>query len=146
MSTFVSIRMSVDIHLEKWEQLKAEPAGRSNIYVIKSIPFYARGIAYGDEILTITSEEGYSPVFKSVVKRSGFSTVRLWIAESEDQEKLTEHFTELNTLLEFDGRLVTLAIPRNKYDEVVDYICTEKENGRWGAEEGFLIIDDPTAI
>ena len=124
------------------EQLKAEPTEKPDVFRLKSIPFYARGLAYEDEILVTTSEEGYFPAFKSVVKRSGYSTLRLMISKDENHEKLIEQFTKVDTLLEFDGRLVALAIPKHKFDEVSEYVCGEKDKGRWDAEDGFLIIDE----
>jgi hypothetical protein len=126
-----------------WEQLKAEPTEKPDVFRIKNIPHYARGMALEDEVLVTTSDEGYSPAFKSVVKHSGYSTVRLLISENEDQEKLIDHFTNLDTLLEFYGRLVALAIPKHRFDEVSEYVFNEKQKGRWDAEDGFLIIDDP---
>jgi hypothetical protein len=126
-----------------WEQLKAERVGQENRFKIKSIPFYARGLAFEDEVLTEKSPEGYHPVFRSVRWRSGYSTIRLMIQQGEDQQKLIDFFVRLDTLLEFSGRLVALAIPRHKFDEVSQYIYEEKQNGRWDAEDGFLIIDDP---
>lgn len=126
-----------------WEQLKGEPTGQPEVFRIKNIPHFARDLALGDEVRVTTSEEGYYPVFKSVVKHSGYSTVRLRISKDEDQDKLVEHFTALDTMLEFDGRLVALAIPRHRFDEVSEYVFNEKQNGRWDSEDGFLIIDDP---
>jgi hypothetical protein len=125
-----------------WEQLKAEPTERSDVLRIKSIPFFARGLAYQDEIRVGTSAEGYSPIFESVVTRSGYSTVRLMIEKNEDRQKLIDYFTGVGTLLEFDGNLVALAIPRDRFDQVSEYIVDEKKKGRWDAEDGFLIIDD----
>jgi hypothetical protein len=124
-----------------WEQLKAEETGQPEIFRIKNIPHYARGLAWEDEISVTTSEEGYYPVFQSVIKRSGYSTMRLMIEKSEDRQKLTEYFTERETLMEFDDRLVALAIPRHRFDEVSEYVCNQKNKGRWDAEDGFLIID-----
>ncbi len=71
------------------------------------------------------------------------STVHLMISKDEDQDKLIEHFTKLDTMLEFDGRMVALAIPRHMFDEVSEYVFNEKQRGRWDSEDGFLIIDDP---
>jgi hypothetical protein len=128
---------------KEWEQLKAEPTEKPDVYRLKSIPFYARGLAYDDQILVTTSQEGYFPVYRSVVSRSGYSTMRLMIAGNEDHQKLIEYFTQRDTFLEFLGNLVALAIPRRKFEEVSDFIVHEKQNGRWDAEDGFLIVDDP---
>src|SRR5437016_4416599 len=130
----------------QWEQLKVEQTQDPDIFRIKNIPFYARGLAWEDEVCVTTSEEGYYPVFNSVVKRSGYSTVRLWISEGEERQELIDYFTKRETFLEFNGRLVALAIPRQKYDEVMEHVCNEKDKGRWGAEDGFLIVDEQDSI
>jgi hypothetical protein len=126
-----------------WEQLKAEPTDNPSVLRVKSIPFYARGIAYDDKVSITTSVEGYYPVFDSVVKRSGYSTVRLRIKDQEDRENLIDFFTNSKALLEFDGKLVALAIPREKFEELSELIFAEKDRGRWDSEDGFLIIDEP---
>jgi hypothetical protein len=125
-----------------WEGLKAEPTDEPQTYRIKSVPFYARQVAYEDEVRTCTSVEGFSPVFETVSKRSGFSTMRLLIEETEDRAALTEYFTKRDCLLEFKGRLVSIGIPKAAFDEVSDYIGSEKERGHWDAEDGHLAIDD----
>jgi hypothetical protein len=125
-----------------WEQLKAEPTKMRGIYRIKNIPHYARGLAWEDEVSVTTSEEGYYPVFKAVVKRSGYSTMRLMIAATEDRQELIQYFTRHETFLEFDDRLVALAIPRHQFAQVSEYVCDQKDKGRWDAEDGFLIIDE----
>src|SRR5205807_8458545 len=73
---------------KEWEQLKAEPTEKPDVFRIKNIPFYARGVAWEDEVSVTKSEEGYYPAFSSVVKRSGYSTVRLMIQHDEDRQKL----------------------------------------------------------
>ncbi|HEV2963933.1 MAG TPA: DUF4265 domain-containing protein [Candidatus Angelobacter sp.] len=128
---------------KEWEQLKGERTKKGDVFRIKNIPFYARGIAWEDEVSVTKSEEGYYPVFESVIERSGYSTIRLMIENDEDRDKLIDFFTEHETFLEFNGRLVALAIPRHRYEEVMEYVCKEKDRGRWDAEEGFLIVDDP---
>ena len=130
---------------KEWEQLKAEPTTQPGIYLLKSIPFYARGLALEDEIATGSSPEGYSPVFTSVTKRSGFSTMRLSISQTEDRDEIVQYFNERGVLMEFDGSLVALAIPRDVFDQVSEYVCDQKNRGRWDAEDGYLIIDEPSA-
>jgi thioredoxin-related protein len=44
-------------------------------------------------------------------------------------------------MLEFDGRLVALAVPKERFAKVSKYIASQKKEGRWDAEDGFLIID-----
>jgi hypothetical protein len=129
----------------QWEQLKGEPTGIAEGFRIKSIPHYARGLALGDEVLTGTSPEGYSPVVQRVTKRSGYSTMRLMIKPSEDKEALISDFTKRGVLLEFAGQLVALAIPRDQFEEVSNYVCDEKDRGRWDAEDGYLVMDEDDA-
>ncbi len=105
------------------------------------MPFFARQVSYDDEVRTGTSEEGHHPVFEAVLKRSGWSTMRLLIAETEDRTALTTYFTSRDCLVEFNGRLVAVGIPKAVYDEVSDYIGSEKDRGRWDAEDGYLVID-----
>jgi Domain of unknown function (DUF4265) len=98
-----------------------------------------------DEVRTCTSEDGFSPVFESVQKRSGHSTVRLLVDEKEGRVLLTEYFTSHGCLVEFNGRLVAIGIPESAFDQISDYIGEEKDRGRWDAEDGYLVIDgDPT--
>ena len=125
-----------------WEQLKAEPTATPNVMRIKSIPFYARGLAYDDEIACTKSVEGHEPVFDAVVKRSGYSTIRLLIKKDENRDDLIEFFTGHNTMIEFEGRLVALAIPREEFDALSEYLFAERERRRWASEDGFLIMDE----
>lgn len=121
-----------------WERLKAEPTGQPHIFRVKSVPFFAREVAYNDEVCWCVSPEGYEPVFESVVKRSGYSTLRLLIAQDEDRASLTNYFTDRDCLVEFSGRLVAIGVPNATLDEVSEYIDAEKERGRWGAEDGYI--------
>jgi hypothetical protein len=125
-----------------WEALQAEPTTEPDTYRIKSVPFFSREVAYEDEVRTCTSEEGYTPVFHSVSKRSGYSVVRMIISETEDRAALTEYFTNRECLVEFNGRLVAIAIPKAAYGRVSEYVCAGKDSGRWDAEDGHLAIDD----
>ena len=127
-----------------WEQLRAEPTDKEEVYKLKSIPFFARGLAYEDEVSVETSKEGYYPVVVSVVKRSGYSTMRLCINEKENKGGISDYFAEHNCLLEFNGNFAAVAIPENAFDEMSEYICDEKDRGRWDAEDGYLVIDADT--
>jgi hypothetical protein len=126
-----------------WEALRAEQLADPNLYRIKSVPFYAKQVAYDDEVQTTTSPEGFFPVFEQVTKRSGFSTVRLWLHENEDRSAIVNFFAARGCLLEFElnNRLVALAIPERGFESLSEYICEQKDLGRWDAEDGHLILD-----
>ena len=125
-----------------WEQLKGEELNADGLYRLKSIPFYAKGLAWEDEVATHTSSEGYSPVVTRVTKRSGYSTMRLSIKATENRDDLISYFNKRGVFVEFLGYLVALAIPRNVFDEISEYVCDEKDKGRWDAEDGYLVIDE----
>ena len=128
-----------------WEQLKAEPTDVAGVYRLRNTPFYARGLATGDEVATGTSSEGYYPVIQSVVRRSGYSTIRLLISGDENRRALIDYFVAHGCSLEFCREvksLVAIAIPKTFLDEVACYILSEKEKGRWGAEDGYIADDE----
>src|SRR6185436_7145681 len=104
--------------------------------------FYARGLAYRDQVRVGTSAEGFYPAIESVVQRSGYSTMRLAINQTENKDALIEYFTRHGCLLEFNGSLVAIGIPKEAFEEVSEFICNEKDNGRWDAEDGYLVMDE----
>jgi len=71
--------------------------------------------------------------------------MRLSISQTEDRDEIVQYFNERGVLMEFDGSLVALAIPRDVFDQVSEYVCDQKNRGRWDAEDGYLIIDEPSA-
>ena len=127
---------------KNWEQLRGEQLRTNGTYRLKSIPFYAKGLAWEDEVATHTSPEGYSPVVTCVVNRSGYSTMRLSISATENKAELTTYFNERGVFVEFLDTLVALAIPQKTFDEVSSYVCEEKIKGRWDAEDGYLLTDE----
>jgi hypothetical protein len=127
---------------KEWEELKAEPTNRLDICTIKSVPFYAKGLGYEDEVRVGYSPEGYYPVVEEVVKRSGYSTVRLWIEGKEEPSKAVEYFKANGTLVEFLGRLVALAVPLDVLSETLEYIDREKQKGRWDSERGYYADEE----
>jgi hypothetical protein len=67
--------------------------------------------------------------------------MRLLITETENRNSVTQYFTSRDCLVEFNGRLAAIGIPKATFDEVSEYIASEKERGRWDAEDGYLVID-----
>jgi hypothetical protein len=123
---------------QDWEGLKAEPTGEPDQYCIKSVPFFARDVGWEDEVRARKSDEDDSIEFEAVVKRSGYSVKRIWIGESEDRSAVVEYFIERDCVVEAKGRLVTIAIPRDRRDEVERYIEAETGRERWDHEDGYL--------
>ncbi len=69
---------------KQWEQLKAEPTDSAGVYRPKSIAFYARGPAKKMRCAWGPSLEGYYPAVENVTRRSGYSTMRLWVSRRRD--------------------------------------------------------------
>jgi hypothetical protein len=134
-----------DFPPKEWEQLKARPTRVEGVYELESIPFFARDLAIGDEVKTEAIPGDFSPVVRTIHKRSGFSTVRIVISENEDREALIKYLTGLGCRLEFcreyEG-LVAIAIPAKTFEQVYDYLRAGRDSERWGAEDGFIAADE----
>lgn len=129
----------------EWEQLKAKPTHLEGVYQLKNIPFFARGLALEDEVVTQVVSGDFSPVVRSVHKRSGFSTVRIVISHDENRQALVDYLTALGCSLEFcreyEG-LVAIAIPKKTFQTAYDYLLVGRDSERWGAEDGFIALDE----
>jgi len=128
---------------KEWEGLKSEKTGQPDTYKIKNVPFFARDVAYDDEVQAVVSEEGDYLAFRTVSKRSGYSTVRLWMtSENEDSSALTTYLSDRACLVEFapnfGNRLVAVGIPRTVFSEVDAFITAGREKGRWDAQDGYI--------
>lgn len=125
---------------KEWEGLKSEPT--ANAYRIKSIPFFARGVAYDDLLTATKADDGDYLVFKDVVSHSGYSAIRLWLGEDESVEEVTKSLTDRRCLIEsapnFGHRLIAVAIPPAEFQETYLYIARGKDDGRWDTEDGHI--------
>jgi hypothetical protein len=62
---------------QEWEQLWSWPTEAG--YRIGNIPFFAKGVARGDVVSAIKTDQGWL-CFDRMVSRSGNSTFRIWLA------------------------------------------------------------------
>lgn len=99
-------RVKVVVKLEKdeddyppadYEGLWALPAGEG-LFRIDNVPFFARGIAYGD-IVSATAEQ-QELRFQEVVRPSGHSTLRLIIYDEKDIPSVGALLEELGCTIE----------------------------------------------
>jgi hypothetical protein len=64
---------------QDWEDLWGQPTSGGR-FVIDSVPFFAKGVARGDQVTAVVSEEGFLAVDK-ITQRGGHSAFRIWLAE-----------------------------------------------------------------
>lgn len=111
-------------------------------FVIDNIPFRAQGIALGDLISAEKDEDGMLH-FRTVVRPSGHSTVRLWFSKAHEhlvpavRKELRQRGcrSELSDL----PRLVAVDVPPDiPYEQVKEYFVQCERNGFFEYEEGCL--------
>jgi Domain of unknown function (DUF4265) len=69
----------------------------NDVYEIRNSPWYARNINWGDWVRAVAPSDDESPIFESVVKRSGHRTIHLTFLDSGLRLK-EEILGELNKL------------------------------------------------
>ena len=121
------------------EGLWVRPLTSGNV-VLDNIPFYARGIAPGDELRVSTNAAGES-WFESLVKSGGESVFRIHASNEREAAAIREELLELGTPSEVDikTRLIALEIPlAADIRPVLNYLIVGQESNRFDFEEGAL--------
>lgn len=122
------------------EGLWARPGGTRNTVVLDNIPFYARGVAPGDEI-EVASDESGRLWFHSLVKSSGSSVFRVYAINGRDVDGIRSDLLGFGLPSEVDlkVRLVAVEVPAAADIRVVlDYLINGQEIERFDFEEGAL--------
>jgi hypothetical protein len=114
------------------ERLWAVPVG-DDVYEIRSSPWHARNINWGDWVKAISPSDDQWPRFVSVVKRSGHRTMHVYFL-SENNEEITEALTEINRLgasyENADGKVYAVDCePEIAVGPIVDYLSQLKTIG-----------------
>ena len=80
-------------------------------YIVDNIPFYAREISMGDEVAADVSKGHLA--FRSVLKPSANSTIRVFVKRKEAQERITSQLQQFGCDTEaMDGMpLVAVSLP-----------------------------------
>jgi hypothetical protein len=105
-------------------------------YVVDNIPFYAREISMGDEI-TADASEGLL-VFKSVLKPSANSTIRVFVKRKEAQERITSALRNFDCDTEtMEGMpLIAVSLPPDcQLQEALAFVDEEADLGTVAIEE-----------
>jgi hypothetical protein len=116
-------------------------------YELDNVPWFARGVSYGDRVRAVPDEDGVL-VVRERVEWSGRYTVRVVpLGDSQAEEQVREVIEEFSALgVDCEGalpsyKLVALDIPWDADISRVKALLTAGEaQGRWGFEEG--CIDD----
>jgi hypothetical protein len=119
-----------------WEELKCLQEG--NTYEIRNVPFYLRDVAYGDHVFVVREPKGYLK-FRSVERRGGYSVFQLWLQKKAGNPLyVVKELVDLGLLVEFEGRLIALAVPPERNaEDIYSYIKAGKKSRRWGFQSGF---------
>jgi Domain of unknown function (DUF4265) len=108
-------------------------------YCIDNIPFYARGVAWGDVVRAVPDSEGRLR-FEDLVTPSGHSTVRLWFATAADVIGVRNALRKIGCGSELDlERLVAVDIPAEvEYSAVRTFLDGQEKLGVLEYEEGCI--------
>lgn len=114
--------------------------------VLDNIPFYARGIAPGDE-LAVAIEASGDTWFQGVVRSGGASVFRIHASSDAEISKIREEILGLGLPSEVDMvvRLIAVEVPVSAdIRPVLDYLVLGQEAERFDFEEGVLRHALPT--
>ena len=84
-----------DWHNHVTESLWAEPVD-SKRYRLKNVPFYAYGVSYDDTVIVADTET--ERVVQAVSGRSGHSTYRIFVSNTETLQRFAEYWAPLEQL------------------------------------------------
>jgi Domain of unknown function (DUF4265) len=117
------------------ETIWAVPVAKG--YRVDNIPFYVRGVAWGD-VVHVTVEEDGQLRYEGIVDPSGHSTIRLWFSNAADVPNVRKSLREIGCGSELDlERLVAVDIPADvRYSDVLKFLDEKESVGILEYEEG----------
>ena len=111
-------------------------------YWIKNVPFFAKGIAFGDVVRAHPKVDDPSMLaLDEVVDRSGHSVVRVIVQGDHVVRECRAVFTELGCDTELSNfpKLFSVDIPVSVgFDRAVVVLDEGVSDGRWDYEDGFI--------
>ena len=108
--------------------------------VLDNIPFYARGIASGDELSVSVNAKG-ELWYEQLIKSGGASVFRVHAASDAEIARIREELLDLGIPSEVDSktRLIALEVPMSSdIRPILNYLVLGQESGRFDFEEGVL--------
>lgn len=139
----LSIKYEQDWPPVSGEWLWALPLGE-NIARLRNVPFYARGLAYDDEVSVRRVSEGESTwlQFERISRHSGHSTYRLWVFGTTTGSEFETYWKRLSdlgcTFEAANAQLVAIDMaPEVSVKAAYDILEDGASAGVWDFEEGF---------
>ena len=143
----VRFELVQDVHdypPDRWERLWAYEV-EPGLYSVDNIPFFAKGVSSGDVIST--EDQDGELQFKSVVRPSKNSVIRVYVSDAADAKPARDAFQALGCESEQSHlpKLFTVEIPGGvSFEPVASLLSEGAESGRWEYEEGVLRHPIPT--
>ncbi len=116
--------------------VRLQPSG---LAILDNIPFFAKGLAPGDELSVITV--GGETWFDRLAKSGGSSVFRIHAESDQDIYKIREELLDLGLPSEVDSKskLIAIEVPlATDIRSTLDYLVTNRESQRFDFEEGVL--------
>lgn len=107
----------------------------NSLYKIENIPFYVRGISFGD--LVSVDRIGNELFFNELIELSGHSVIRVIVFDSSQTDELTRRMSQMSCDYEgshIDGFLAFDCPPVANYSEIVQYLEEGENRGKWEYE------------
>jgi Domain of unknown function (DUF4265) len=108
-------------------------------YQVRNIPFFAKGIAFGDVVAAHQTEAGWYR-FDRVVQHSGRSAFRIWMKEASSVTVKTvcEEIRRLGGQTEVTlDRLVGIDVGPNEEPTVWEHLEAGLQRGDWEIQIGY---------
>lgn len=121
------------------EGLWVQPLSSGTV-VLDNIPFYAKGIAPGDELVVSANANGEA-WFQSLAKSGGRSVFRIHTESDQQVAKIREELLDLGMPSEVDrkSRLIAVEVPADAdIRPLLDYLVVGQDSLRFDFEEAVL--------
>lgn len=105
-------------------------------YIIENVPFFARGVSYGD-VVSAKMVDGFLS-FQEVIRRSGHSTVRIGVYNLEEIDSICKELNALGCDIEKSHlpSLFSVDIPPDaNIPAIREYLEKGAEDEQFGYEE-----------
>jgi Domain of unknown function (DUF4265) len=123
---------------DDWESLWAYEV-EPGLYSIDNIPFFARGVSWGDVVSAEQKDDGL--YFKSVVRPSDHSVIRVIVYDKAEVGKMHDKLKQMHCDTEQSHlpSLITVDCPPTAdLEKVLDFLRTGETDGRWTYEEASI--------